>query len=90
METMATSEKKTRHEIMMAWVLVIAGILAYFVSLFMNGEPGTGTLAFIGECFTLAGALMGIVSYTKMYVNRRLKPLERAAGIAHEEDEHSE
>lgn len=46
--------------------LVISGVTAFFLDLCTigeTGEVGTGTLAYIGEAFTLAGALFGIVSY---------------------------
>lgn len=46
--------------------LIVSGVTAFFLDLCVVGnigEVGTGTLAYIGEAFTLAGALFGIVSY---------------------------
>lgn len=46
--------------------LIISGVVAFFLDLCavgQVGEVGTGTLAYIGEAFTLSGALFGIVSY---------------------------
>lgn len=54
-----------------AVALIAAGITAYFVDR-VSGDVGTGTLTFIGEAFTLAGALLGIVQY----VNGRISKLE--------------
>ena len=50
----------------LAIVLIASGIVAFFLDLCwvsIDGNVHSGTLAYIGEAFTLAGALLGIVQY---------------------------
>lgn len=59
------TNRETYHTLT-AWVLIASGIFAFFADLFYlrsEGGVGAGTLTYIGEAFTLAGALMGIVQY---------------------------
>lgn len=59
------NNRETVHTIIAA-TLIVSGMLAFFLDLCAVGnvgEVGTGTLAYIGEAFTLAGALLGIVQY---------------------------
>lgn len=74
-----------------AIALIISGMTAFFLDLCVVGTPGdvgTGTLTYIGEAFTLAGALFGIVSYVGREINRsedRIKRIEKSMGIKEEE-----
>lgn len=68
------SNRETVHTVI-AVVLIVSGMAAFFIDLIWinQGEVGTGTLAYIGEAFTLAGALLGILQY----VNGRFSQLEK-------------
>ena len=60
--------------------LIVSGVTAFFVDLCVMGTPGdvgTGTLAYVGEAFTLAGALFGIVSYVGGRMERVEKELNK-------------
>lgn len=59
-------KNRETYQTITAWVLIASGIVAFFVDLlYLRNAEGvsTGTLAYIGEAFTLAGALLGIVQY---------------------------
>ena len=61
------TNRETLHT-MTAWVLIAAGIIAFFTDMLYVEHPegvSMGTLAFVGETFTLAGALLGIVQYVQ-------------------------
>lgn len=66
------SNRETVHTVI-AIVLIFSGMVAFFLDLCFvgnTGEVGTGTLAYIGEAFTLAGALLGIVQYVSGRLNK--------------------
>lgn len=66
--------RETAHTITAWCMIVVGGFAALYAELFIDpvGEISGSVLGFTGECFSIAGGLLGIVNW----VNGRLNKFE--------------